>query len=157
MVKQKKIKMRKETRDEAARRKLKEKVQKREIAYGMNLRLANKKVEYITNLINGRYYMARCNMIAEQLNDRDIKESIDGCLKSEEYIRSEYALMKLQAIKSMRTTHFSKQELLKEFNLKEEDILALEKDYYDGKIIREAYDGSYKKGNKAEFVNSSKD
>ena len=157
MVKQKKIKIKKETRDEAAVRKLKEKVEKRELAYGMNLRLASKKIEYITNLINGRYYLARCNMISEQLNTGDIKESIDGCLKSEEYMRSEYALMKLQAIKSMRTTHFSKQELLKDFNLKEEDISALEKDYYDGKIIREAYDDSYKKGNKAEFVNPSKD
>ena len=101
--------------------------------------------------------MARCNMIAVQIQNKDIKEDIDGCLKSEEFLRAEYALQKMQAIMSMRNAHFAKQELFSDFKLKKEDILAIEKDYYDGKIIREAYDESYKKGNKAEFVNSSKD
>ena len=58
---------------------------------------------------------------------------------------------------SMRNAHFAKQDLFKDFKLKEEDILAIEEDYYDGKIIREEYDESYKKGNKAEFVGTSKD
>ena len=57
----------------------------------------------------------------------------------------------------MRNAHFAKQELFNDFKLKEEDISAIEIDYYDGKIIREEYDESYKKGNKAEFVDSSKD
>ena len=64
MGKNKKIKIKKETRDEAARRKFREKVEKREIAYGMQKVLANKKSDYIRNIINGRYYLARCNMIA---------------------------------------------------------------------------------------------
>ncbi len=157
MVKPKKIKMRKETRDEAARRKLKEKVEKKEIAYGMQMRLASKKNDYIKNIINGRYFLARCNMIAEQIQKKEIKEDIDGCLKTEEYMRAEYALQKMQAIMSMRNAHFAKQDLFKDFKLTEEDIFAIEEDYYDGKIIREAYDDSYKKRNKAEFVNSSKD
>ena len=63
----------------------------------------------------------------------------------------------MQAIMSMRNAHFAKQDLLKEFNLTEKDILALEEDYYDGKIIREAYNEEYKRGNKAEFVSSSED
>ncbi len=131
--------------------------EKKEIAFGMQMRLSNKKNDYIRNIINGRYYLARCNMIAVQIQGGKIKETIDGCLKSEEYMRAEYALMKMQAIMGMRNAHFAKQELFKDFKLKEEDILTFEKDYYDGKIIREEYDESYKKGNKAEFVDSSKD
>ena len=133
------------------------KTEKKEIAFGMQLRLANKKNDYIRNIINGRYYLARCNMIAVQIQNKNIKEDIDGCLKSEEFLRAEYALQKMQAIMSMRNAHFAKQELFNDFKLKEEDIQAIEEDYYNGKIIREAYDESYKKGNKAEFVNSSKD
>ena len=138
-------------------KKEKTKSEKKEIAFGMQLRLANKKSDYIRNIINGRYFLARCNMIAVQIQSKDIKEDIDGCLKSEEFLRAEYALQKMQAIMSMRNAHFAKQELFSDFKLKEEDIQALEEDYYDGKIIREAYDESYKKGNKAEFVNSSED
>ena len=63
--------------------------------------------------------------------------------------------MKMQAIISLRNAHFAKQDLFNDFKLTEEDILDLESDYYDGKIVREDYDESYKKGNKAEFVNSS--
>ena len=131
--------------------------EKKEIAFGMQMRLSNKKNDYIRNLINGRYYLARCNMIAVQIQSKKIIENIDGCLKSEEFLRAEYALQKMQAIMSMRNVHFAKQELIKDFKLTKEDLLVIEKDYYDGKIIREEYDESYKKGNKAEFVDSSKD
>ena len=134
--------------------KKKTETEKKEIAFGMQLRLANKKNDYIRNIINGRYYLARCNMIAVQIQSKDIKEDIDGCLKSEEFLRAEYALQKMQAIMSMRSAHFAKQDLIKDFKLKKEDLLAIEEDYYDGEIIREAYDESYKKGNKAEFVDS---
>ena len=138
-------------------KKEKTKSEKKEIAFGMQLRLANKKNDYIKNIINGRYFLARCNMIAVQIQKKDIIEDIDGCVKSEEFMRAEYALQKMQAIMSMRNAHFAKQDLFKDFKLKEEDIQALEEDYYDGKIIREEYDERYKKGNKAEFVDSSKD
>ena len=157
MGKNKKIKIKKETRDEAARRKLREKIEKKEVNFGMQMRLANQKSNYIRNIINGRYYLARCNMIAVQIQTKKIRENIDGCLKSEEFLRAEYAMQKMQAIMSMRNAHFAKQDLINDFKLTKEDILALEEDYYDGKIIREAYDESYRKGNKAKFVDSSKD
>ena len=150
-------KHRKETREDRLNKdmeKIKEKkeTEKREIAYGVQLRLANKKNDYIRNLINGRYYLARVNMIAEQINSKNIQEKIDGCPKTEEYMRCEYALMKMQAIMSMRNSHFAKQDLFKDFNLTEEEVVAIETDYYDGKIIREEYDDEYKRRNKAEFV-----
>ncbi len=142
----------KETRDEKARRELREKM------YGYNLAKANKKMDYIKNLTNGRYYFARCNMMAEQLLPGGIiKEVLDGCQKTQEYMMAEYAVMKRQAIDSMRLAYFAKQDLLKEFKMTEEEISVLEEDYYNGKIIRESYDESYKRGNKAEFVNSSED
>ena len=130
--------------------------EKKEVAFGFQLAFANEKNDYIRNIINGRYFMERCNMIATQLNGGEIKENIDGCPKPAEFLRSEYAQQKMQAIMSMRNAHFAKQNLFKDFKLTQEDIDAIEKDYYDGKIIRETYDESYKKGNKADFVNSSK-
>ena len=157
MKKNKKIKVKKETRDEVARRNLREKVEKKEISYGVQLRLIRSKNDYIKNLINGRYFMARSNMIAEQIQKGEIKESIDGCLKSEDFMRAEYAHQKMQAIMSMRTAHFAKLDLLKDFKLTGEDIDAIEEDYYNGKIIREEYDEGYKKRNKAEFIDTSKD
>lgn len=138
-------------------KKEKTEIEKKEIAFGIQMRLVNKKNDYIKNIINGRYYFARCNMIAVQIQTGKIQENIDGCPKSEEFLRTEYAVQKMQAIMSMRNAHFAKRDLFKDFKLKEEDILAIEEDYYDGKIIREEYDESYKKGNKAEFVGTSKD
>lgn len=131
--------------------------EKREVDYGKQRVRANKKMDYIRNILNGRYYFARCNMIADQLNTGNIKEKIDGCLKPKEYLLSEYGLMKMQAIDSFRNAHFAKESLMKDHSFSEKDIKDLEKDYYDGKVIRESYDDEYKKGNKAEFVNSSKD
>lgn len=131
--------------------------EKKELAFGIRLRLANKKLDYIRNIINGRYYFARCNMIAEQLIKNDIKESLDGCPKTEEYMRAEYALQKMQAIMSMRNAHFAKKDLIEDFNLTEKDIEEIERDYYDGKIIREEYDGEYDKRKKAEFVDSKEE
>lgn len=138
-------------------KKEKTETERKEIAYGVQMRLAKAKNDYITNLINGRYFTSRCNMIAVQIQNKEILESIDGCPKTEEFMRSEYALQKMQAIRSMRNAYFAKQELFKDFKLTEKDIETMEKDYYDGKIIRESYNEEYKKGNKAEFVNSPKD
>ena len=135
-------------------------IEKKEISYGLKIQLAKMKNDYIRNLVNGRYFFARSNMIAEQINSGKIVEKIDGCIKSEEYIRAEYAHQKMQAIMSMRVAHFAKQDLMDKggsFKLTNEDIHAIEEDYYDGKIVRESYDESYKKGKKAEFVNTPED
>ena len=157
MTKKKKVPTKKEVEEMKVAMDKKAKEEKKGIAFASRLRLANKKQDYIRNIINGRYYMSRCNMIAVQIQGKNILEDIDGCPKSEEFLRAEYALHKMQAIISMRNAHFAKQELFSDFKLKEKDIQALEEDYYDGKIIREAYNESYQKGNKAEFVNSSED
>jgi len=123
-------------------------------SYMKKLKIAELKNKYITNLVNGRYFLARCNMIAEQLISKKVKEKIDGLTKSLEYIRAEYALTKVQAIKSMREVHFTKEELVKDFEFKDKDFEAIEIDYYDGNIMRESYDESYKKEGKAKFTNT---
>lgn len=122
------------------------------VAHGMKMSLAKTKNDFIRNTINGRYFFERCNMIADQVINDDIKESIDGCLKPKSFLMSEYALQKMQAINSMREAHFAKLELKKQFNMTDEDVGDILKDYYDGKIIRDTYDEAYKKGKTAEFV-----
>lgn len=115
------------------------------------------KNKYIRNIINARYFFERTNMIAEQINNGKIIENIDGCTKPEAFMRSEYALQKMQAITEMRNAHFAKLDLAKDFKFTDEDIQALEEDYYNGKIVRDSYDDEYKKGKTAKFVNKSKD
>ena len=143
----------------------KEKIKKKEtpkkdmngLRYGMKMSLIKVKNEYITATINGRYYLARTNMIAEQLHSGKILENIDGCPKPEEYMRAEYALQKMAAISQMRNAHFAKKELKEEFKLNDDDIYAIEEDYYNGKIIREEYDEGYnKKKKQAGAVKSDK-
>lgn len=127
------------------------------LKHGMKMELAKSKNDYIRATVNGRYFLARTNMIAEQIHAKDIKENIDGCPKSEEFMRAEYAHQKMQAISDMRNAHFAKKELKETFKLKEEDIYAIEEDYYNGKIVRETYDEGYnKKKEQAKFVKSDK-
>jgi len=132
----------------------KEKTEKElaEIAYGKRMLLAKCKNDYISNLTNGRYFLARYNMMAEQIQTGDIKETVDGYIKPMEYMRAEAVVLKRQATAALRAAHFGQLDLKKDFNLIDEDIVAIEDYLYDGKIIRETYDEEYKRGKKAEFV-----
>ena len=127
------------------------------LKHGMKMSLAKVKNEYIRRTINGRYFLARTNMIAEQVQSGKIVEKIDGCPKSEEFMRAEYAHQKMQAIMEMRNAFFAKKELKDDFKLTDDDVDAIEEDYYNGKIIREDYPEEYD-GNKkaAEAVKSDK-
>lgn len=128
------------------------------VSYNFQIRLARAKQDYIANLINGRYFLERCNMIAAQIQSGKIKENVDGCPKPESYMRAEYALQKKAAINAMRDAHFGKIDLMEgEFKLTKEQVFALEEDYYEGKIIREEYDESFKQNGKAQFTDPSKD
>ena len=135
-------------------KKVKTEKEKREIAYGIQKRLIIAKNGYLMNYLNGMYYLARHNMIVDQITSGNIKEDIDGCVKSIEYLTAELALMKMRGIDGFRKAHFRKEELMNEFKLTEENVQTILDDVYNGTIIREAYDESYKEGNKAEFVDS---
>jgi len=128
------------------------------LKHGMKMSLAKTKNDYLRSTVNGRYFLARTNMIAEQIISGDIMENIDGCKKSEEFMRAEYAHQKMAAIGEMRNSHFAKKELKEDFKLNDDDIYAIEEDLYNGKIVREEYDESYnKKKEGAKFVNESKE
>jgi hypothetical protein len=129
-----------------------------EKAYGSNLDRARNKMEYVKNLVNGRYFLERYNTIAEQIIQAEqthsdkILELLDGVPKNIRYASAEAALFKMQAIVSMRNAHFAKDNLMNVFKMTSDEVTLLEKDYYDGKIVREDYDDEFKKRNKAEFV-----
>lgn len=126
--------------------------------YHVKMQLVNEKLNYIRNLINGRYFLARYNMIANQLLDKNIQEKIDGFTKTEEYMTAEAALVKMQAMNSMRLAHFGKRDLIETFGLTNEEIVIFEDDYYNGKILREAYDEELNRpGKKAEFVKTEEE
>ena len=114
-----------------------------------------RKKDFIKNQFNGEYFLTRANMMADQLNSGEILETIDGCKKTEEFMRAEYALMRMQAIDSFRNAHFAK-ENLKEGGLTDEDIEAVKMSYYQGKVIQEDYNEEEKQKRKAEFVDSRK-
>ena len=127
------------------------------LKHGMKMSLVKVKNDYIRATVNGRYFLARTNMIAEQVLTGEIIERIDGCPKTEEFMRAEYAHQKLAAMGEMRNAHFAKKELKEDFKLNDDDIYAIEEDLYNGKIIREEYDEGYdKKKKQAEFVKSDK-
>lgn len=124
----------------------------KEIAFSKRMVLIKSKNDYMSNLINARYFLARYNMMAVQIQSKDIKENIDGCQKTEEFMMAEAMMMKKQALSAFREAHFGQLDLKKDFELTDQDIQDIEADSYDGKIIRESYDESYKKGSKADFV-----
>ena len=123
----------------------------------LDKRLAQAKNTYIGAIINGRYFLARCNLMAGQIHSGKIVENIDGCPKDEEYMRAEYAMFKLSAIKRMREAYFAKRDLMTEFKLTEKDIHEIESDYYNGKIIREDWDSIYDPNAKISELSKKKD
>lgn len=127
------------------------------INFHRRVELIQRKTQCLANIINGRYYLERCNMIAEQLNSGKIEEKIDGAAKTMSLMKAEYGLMKLQALTRMRNAHFDKEALKKEFGLTDEQLATLENNFYDEKIVRDDYGDEFRKPNKAEFVLESED
>lgn len=119
---------------------------------------------WISCTIQGRYFMARHNMLAKAINNVPpgddpldpikvtIDETVDGGYKTLEYALAEAAVFKKQAIDKMREAYFTKKELLDKFKVVEEEFVRMEEDYYNGKIVRETYDESDQPINKSRFV-----
>jgi len=109
------------------------------------------KNDYIKNVFNGEYYLARMNMMADQINNGKIIENIDGCPKSVELMRAEYSLMRMQAINGFRNSNAAKKNL-KDSGLSDEDIEAIRLSWYSDKIIQEEQNEEQTTKPKAEFV-----
>jgi hypothetical protein len=97
------------------------------------------KENYLQSIINGRYYFARSNMIANQLIPKiNIVEKIDGALKSVDFVIGEYALIKKKAIHFMREANGIKNTLIKEYGLEEKELDDFVENHYKARIITEA-------------------
>lgn len=126
-------------------------------SYGQSLEVAKLKMDYIREFFNGNYYIARCNMMADQIKGKKVTEKIDGCPKSLDLMRSEYALMKMQAINARRNAYFWKKDLIEKYDVTEEELNDTLNDYLMGKIVRDDYDEEFRRGrNKAKFIKSDK-
>ena len=114
--------------------------------------LIRDKESYLTNLCNARFFHARVNMLIDQLDAYDkvkkdkmgIIETVDGVMKSKDYLTWEMLMAKLRARRSYMDAFFGKQELLKQ-GMTVKDISNLEKDYFEGTIRRDSYDDSMDK------------
>jgi len=126
--------------------------------YVFAMELAAMKNRYVENKIKGRYYMARMNMLAvqivgaEQNQKNEILELLDGVHKSLEYARAEYALTKFQAITRERNAFFQGKELKETYGLDDEALLMAQKDYYEGKVVREEYEENPQSIKRAQFI-----
>jgi len=145
MGKKKEPKLKKPTRDEVARHNLKEKMKAREGKIITHLE------SYCKHIITGRYFLARVNMMAAQLEKGKILESIDGAPKPREFFIAELAKMRQQAIISHRHAFFEDKSL-KMLGCKQERINNALTEYYEGKVMREWDDIYQAKNRAAEFI-----
>jgi len=123
-----------------------------EMAYRDKKELQRIKHKFLVNLVNGRYWLERCNMLAEQISSDNILELVDGAKKTKELAMAEYASLKVQAIDHMREAHFLRKDLLSR-ELSAEEIDEYVNSYYEGKIIRETWnDDDRHNWNDAGFV-----
>ncbi len=97
------------------------------------------KNDYIGNLVNGRYFQERCNMIAEQINSGKILETVDGAPKPKDYLIAEYNLTKIRAITALRNANGIKRDLLERLKLDPKEIEELHDYYFVQPIMRESY------------------
>jgi hypothetical protein len=96
------------------------------------------KESYVSNTIKGKYFLERCNMIADQVKKNKILECVDGAPKPKAYILAEFDMFKRSAITSFREAEHSKKQLIN-LGWKDEDFEKLIDYYFNQKIIREDY------------------
>lgn len=87
---------------------------------------------YVAAIFQADFFFARAEMLAEQITSKNIKESVDGCLKTEQYMLSEFYNMKYKAKQKFREAYWAKKELIDTYKLSDEDIEKYLKDYING-------------------------
>lgn len=106
---------------------------------------------YIKSLSAAHYYIARYNMLVEQLNKGFDIEKIDGVQKSKDLLLAEARRMKIEASTKYRDSWFASQDLQK-LGRTQEQIDEAFTDYTEGPIIRDSYDEKYKRQVGATFT-----
>lgn len=125
--------------------------EKKEVSRAVQLDIIRLENVYVTNMADAHYYMARYNMLVEQINSEDIKENIDGCPKTKEMVLAEAQRLKIQASSKYRSAWFAKVDLNKA-GMSDEEVDKVFIDYTQGAIVRESYDEKYHKQIGAHFV-----
>ena len=113
------------------------------------IRLGN---SYVSAKAKGLYFLARCNMIAEQLNSGTITEMVDGRTKTKEYMNAEFLMSRISAIQALRQASFDKKDMIEIAKMTDEDIKEVEEYYFDKSVKRDDYGEEYRRERFAEFV-----
>jgi hypothetical protein len=129
------------------------KIIKEQVIHQKEARKIQLKEQYVVTLINARFILARCNMIAEQL-EKGIKEDINGVVKTKEFMQAEYYLEKMKAIRNFRTVQGIVKDFLS-YGGTQEELDKYTESYYGEPIIREDYEIDGKQVKNAGFVDSS--
>lgn len=122
-----------------------------ELTYAQKLERVRLENQYVQNLANAHYHIARCNMIAVQLESKKVAETIDGAPKTEELLLAEYRRTKISASTCYRNAYFAKCDLNK-VGVNDEEIDAAYIDYTEGPIKRDSYDEKYHRRSGAHFA-----
>lgn len=132
------------------------KIKKKKIDSVKLAKIIGLKKDFVKNLMNGRYFVGRCNMMQSQLvKGGIITETIDGTIKGRDLMLAEYGLMRMQAIDALRLSNFAKKELKEHHGITDYDLTAIEERYYEGKLIDEDDAEQYRVPDKAEFIDES--
>jgi len=128
----------------------------KEDEYTKKLKVIGLYDQYVTNMVNARYFAARCNMIVKQLNgEEELIERVDDKPKSKEFLEAEFFLTKFRAYRAYRDAYFNLTDL-KKLGITEAEVDKMFKDRLEGPIRRETYEESFKQAGKATFVPQDK-
>lgn len=106
--------------------------------------------EYLTELCNSNFWIARCNTLSRQVENYDTLlpigrvELIDGQPKSKEYIEGEYYFFKLRALNARRKAYFARHQL-KKAGLSDEELSKLVDDLVGLPVVQDSYPQDYNK------------
>lgn len=106
--------------------------EKKEKDRRMFVKLVN---ELIPAQKKGEYYIARSNMLAEQIETGEVEETVDGKKKTKEYLIAEYRMTKISAVQCMRMAAFHRQDILN-LGYTDEDIKEAYIEYFDKPAAR---------------------
>jgi len=93
---------------------------------------------FVVNKLNGNFFLARYNQVLSQLTSGIILESIDGNIKSKDYILYECLLAKHRATKCFAHMWVANKELLLK-GLTQQQIYAYYNKYVGESILRDDY------------------
>lgn len=90
------------------------------------------KHEFVAASVQADYFFERAKMISQQIESGKILESVDGCPKSEDFLKAEYFNNKYKAKQKFREAYFAKRELMDKHKLTEDEVIGFVTEYFNG-------------------------